>query len=148
MEVPSTDEKLVKNCQDFIEVKNMLVNMKFKSRGSNHYADIVGFMFELDCQPKIQLVFLHDWDEYSKEKVLHNKMLSALEENSTVAQFIKQARQTRMLNYDGKIVYQETGYNTRWTGIHDGSDLPEGAYFYTISCPDGKTASGSVSIIR
>ena len=50
---------------------------------------------------------------------------------------------------NGKIVYQDTGYQTNFRGIDiNGNDLPEGAYFYTISCPDGKTASGSVSIIR
>ena len=50
---------------------------------------------------------------------------------------------------NGKIVYQETGYLSDWRGIDiNGNDLPEGAYFYTITCPDGKNASGSVSIIR
>ncbi|MEN8248509.1 MAG: FG-GAP-like repeat-containing protein [Bacteroidota bacterium] len=50
---------------------------------------------------------------------------------------------------NGKIVYEATGYNNNWDGKDANlADLHEGAYFYTISCPDGKNTSGSVSIIR
>ena len=51
----------------------------------------------------------------------------------------------------GKIVYksQTTGYKNDWNGIDEqGSQLPVGAYFYTISCTNAKTGSGSISIIR
>jgi gliding motility-associated-like protein len=49
----------------------------------------------------------------------------------------------------GKLVFETRGYNNDWDGRDiNQNDLPEGAYFYTISCSDGKNASGSVSIIR
>lgn len=49
----------------------------------------------------------------------------------------------------GRIVLKETGYNNDWNGIDEqGTPVPVGAYFYTISCSDAKTDSGSISIIR
>lgn len=49
----------------------------------------------------------------------------------------------------GRIVFTKTGYNNDWNGIDEkGNQVPMGAYFYTISCPDAKTDSGSISIIR
>lgn len=49
----------------------------------------------------------------------------------------------------GRIVLKETGYNNDWNGIDDqGNQVPIGAYFFTISCSDAKTDSGSISIIR
>lgn len=50
----------------------------------------------------------------------------------------------------GRIVFksEESGYNNEWNGMDEqGNPLPVGAYFYTISCKDAKTGSGSVSII-
>ena len=50
---------------------------------------------------------------------------------------------------NGKIVYEKVRYENDWEGRDlGGNDLPEGAYYYTITCPDGLTSSGSVSIIR
>ena len=49
----------------------------------------------------------------------------------------------------GRIVFTKMGYNNDWNGMDEqGNQLPVGAYFYTISCTDAKTDSGSVSIIR
>lgn len=49
----------------------------------------------------------------------------------------------------GRIVFTKIGYNNDWNGIDEqGNQLPMGAYFYTISCTDDKTDSGSISIIR
>ena len=50
---------------------------------------------------------------------------------------------------NGKIVLETVAYQDNWQGLDlEGTEMPEGAYYYTISCPDGLTASGSVSIIR
>ena len=49
----------------------------------------------------------------------------------------------------GKLVYEKLSYQNDWDGRDlGGSDLPEGAYYYTITCADGLNKSGSVSIIR
>lgn len=49
---------------------------------------------------------------------------------------------------NGNIVHKAMPYNNDWNGLNDGTELPEGAYYFTMSCPDGRTESGSVSIIR
>lgn len=47
-----------------------------------------------------------------------------------------------------KVLERTNGYSNDWDGKDINSiDLPEGAYFYTITCQEGST-SGSVSIIR
>ena len=49
---------------------------------------------------------------------------------------------------NGTIVHQGLPYNNDWNGLKDGTELPEGAYYFTMSCPDGRKESGSISIIR
>jgi gliding motility-associated-like protein len=50
---------------------------------------------------------------------------------------------------NGKIILETLDYQDDWKGFDDdGNEMPEGAYYYTITCPDGLSASGSVSIIR
>ena len=50
---------------------------------------------------------------------------------------------------NGKIVFKDTGHTEDWDGFDLAyNKMPEGAYYYTLSCPDGRTESGSVSIIR
>lgn len=48
----------------------------------------------------------------------------------------------------GKNVYEAQPYNNNWDGTQGGNLLPEGPYFYVITCPDGKSTSGSISLIR
>jgi gliding motility-associated-like protein len=49
----------------------------------------------------------------------------------------------------GKTVFEAVPYNNNWDGITlDGTKLAEGAYYYIITCDDGKAKSGSVSIIE
>lgn len=49
----------------------------------------------------------------------------------------------------GRIVYAKVGYSNEWDGRdQNGNELPIGAYYYTITCPDSQTTSGSISIIR
>lgn len=64
-----------------------------------------------------------------------------------------------MLNYpdcklivfdrNGNTVFDASPYVNNWDGVHNnGSDVPEGPYFYILSCAEGKSSTGSVSIIR
>ncbi|MFC2125182.1 FG-GAP-like repeat-containing protein [Bacteroidota bacterium] len=51
----------------------------------------------------------------------------------------------------GLMVYEAQPYENElnaWNAVYNGEDLPEGAYFYMIRCPDGGTKSGSVMVIR
>lgn len=48
----------------------------------------------------------------------------------------------------GTTVLEAQPYNNDWDGIFNGDQLPEGAYYYVISCPDGRKSTGSISIIR
>ncbi len=51
-------------------------------------------------------------------------------------------------NRQGIKVFESRGYATEWNGVFNGKILPNGVYFYVISCP-GKTAiNGSVTLIR
>ncbi len=50
---------------------------------------------------------------------------------------------------NGNTVFDSKPYINNWNGVHNnGSEVPEGPYFYILSCDDGKSSSGSVSIIR
>ena len=49
----------------------------------------------------------------------------------------------------GKTVFEAIPYNNNWDGVSvGGKKLAEGAYYYVITCDDGKSTSGSVSIIE
>jgi gliding motility-associated-like protein len=48
----------------------------------------------------------------------------------------------------GLSVFEAQPYNNDWNGVYNGEELPEGAYYYVISCPDGRSSTGSISIIR
>jgi len=50
---------------------------------------------------------------------------------------------------NGNTIFEAKPYNNDWNGFAEsGEEMPEGAYFYAISCEDGKSKTGSVSIIR
>lgn len=49
---------------------------------------------------------------------------------------------------NGTTLLEAIPYNNDWEGVFNGEPLPEGAYYYVISCPDGRNSTGSVSIIR
>ncbi|MCX7987405.1 MAG: gliding motility-associated C-terminal domain-containing protein, partial [Bacteroidales bacterium] len=57
----------------------------------------------------------------------------------------------RVFNRWGDIVYESIGYNNVdkvWNGKRKGRDLPIGTYYYVITMSGGKTAKGTVAIIR
>ena len=53
-----------------------------------------------------------------------------------------------IVNRNGTEVYSTTNYNNEWDGTINGSELPEGTYYYIIDCPDGREFNGPITIIR
>lgn len=54
----------------------------------------------------------------------------------------------RIFNRRGQTVYEASQYNNDWDGIFNGKDLPEGAYYYILSCSPTDVHTGSIAIIR
>ncbi len=48
----------------------------------------------------------------------------------------------------GNLVHESTGYNNDWDGTHNGKDLPEGNYYYVISCESDDPVTGAITLIR
>jgi gliding motility-associated-like protein len=53
-----------------------------------------------------------------------------------------------IVNRNGTEVYSTSDYNNEWDGTISGSELPEGTYYYVFDCPDGRTLSGPITILR
>jgi gliding motility-associated-like protein len=52
-------------------------------------------------------------------------------------------------NIYGQQVYTKQGYNNDWKGTYNGSDLPDGTYYYVLRFTDSSTiVKGSVDILR
>lgn len=49
-----------------------------------------------------------------------------------------------VINRWGQKVFETTNYNNDW----DGSNLPDGDYYYIITCPSGENYKGPVTILR
>ena len=48
----------------------------------------------------------------------------------------------------GEIVFQEREYDNDWAGDFQGSRLPDGTYYYVITCPDAAALyKGHVTIL-
>ncbi|TNE75522.1 MAG: gliding motility-associated C-terminal domain-containing protein, partial [Bacteroidetes bacterium] len=48
----------------------------------------------------------------------------------------------------GQVVFETTNYNNEWDGTSNGQQLPDGTYFYVISCDDDRLYQGSISLMR
>lgn len=48
----------------------------------------------------------------------------------------------------GGKVYSTMGYQNNWDGTFNGARVPEGVYYYVFGCPNGKSATGTVAVIR
>ena len=48
----------------------------------------------------------------------------------------------------GDIIYQSKSYKNNWDGTKNGRDIPNGTYYYTISCSDRENKSGSITLKR
>jgi gliding motility-associated-like protein len=51
-------------------------------------------------------------------------------------------------NRQGQKVFGSRGYPVQWDGTFNNNPVPDGAYFYIITCDGKKTQSGSVTIAR
>ncbi|UXX79204.1 HYR domain-containing protein [Reichenbachiella carrageenanivorans] len=56
--------------------------------------------------------------------------------------------QVSIYNNKSAVIYQSTGYNNDWDGTDHGKSLPEGVYYYTVSCPDRNTQKGKITLMR
>ena len=54
----------------------------------------------------------------------------------------------RIFNRRGQTVYEGSRYNNDWDGTLNGGDLPEGAYYYILSCSSSEVHTGSITLIR
>jgi gliding motility-associated-like protein len=48
----------------------------------------------------------------------------------------------------GTRVFEQKGYTNDWSGTYRGIQVPDGTYYYVLSCPDKKSLSGNVLIFR
>jgi gliding motility-associated-like protein len=53
-----------------------------------------------------------------------------------------------IFNRNGTEVYNTTNYNNDWDGTINGTQLPEGTYYYVFDCPDQESMSGPITILR
>ncbi|MDZ7608445.1 MAG: FG-GAP-like repeat-containing protein [Cyclobacteriaceae bacterium] len=54
----------------------------------------------------------------------------------------------KIFNRRGQSVYEKSQYNNDWDGLHQGVELPEGAYYYIITCGANEVHTGNVALIR
>jgi len=55
--------------------------------------------------------------------------------------------QVKIFNRWGEVVYESTDYNNDWGGTKNGEELPDGVYFYSITCT-GVEYTGSINLLR
>lgn len=52
-------------------------------------------------------------------------------------------------NIYGQEIFSKKGYNNEWNGKYNGTDLPDGTYYYTLKIEgESKTYRGSIDILR
>jgi len=54
----------------------------------------------------------------------------------------------RIFNRKGQNVYESNEYKNDWDGTVNGQELPEGAYYYMITCVGDQTYTGDITLIR
>ena len=54
----------------------------------------------------------------------------------------------KIFNRRGQSVYEKGQYNNDWDGIYQGIELPEGAYYYIITCGPNEVHTGNIALIR
>jgi gliding motility-associated-like protein len=53
-----------------------------------------------------------------------------------------------IFNRRGQNVYEASQYNNDWDGIFNGTELPEGAYYFVMTCGPGEVHTGDITLIR
>ena len=52
-------------------------------------------------------------------------------------------------NRYGNLLYNKKGYTNDWEGNHNGQQLPDGTYYYVITCPGNtEVHKGGITILR
>ena len=54
----------------------------------------------------------------------------------------------KIFNRRGQNVYEAKEYKNDWNGIYNGQELPEGAYYYIITCSPDQVYSGDITLLR
>jgi gliding motility-associated-like protein len=54
----------------------------------------------------------------------------------------------RIFNRRGQNVYEASQYNNDWDAIYNGTELPEGAYYYILTCGPSEVHTGNITILR
>lgn len=54
----------------------------------------------------------------------------------------------KIFNRWGELMYETTDYQNDWNGTKDGQVLPDGAYYYTISCDENREYQGAINLMR
>jgi gliding motility-associated-like protein len=53
-----------------------------------------------------------------------------------------------IFNRRGQNVYEASQYNNDWDGMFNGSELPEGAYYFVMTCGPSEVHTGDITLIR
>jgi gliding motility-associated-like protein len=53
-----------------------------------------------------------------------------------------------IFNKQGSKVFEQKGYTNNWDGNFEGKQLPEGTYYYVLTCPDKQPETGHVLLAR
>lgn len=56
--------------------------------------------------------------------------------------------EVKIYNRWGKPVYSSSNYANTWDGTSDGTNLPEGPYYYVIKSQNNGTITGTVNLLR
>ncbi len=54
----------------------------------------------------------------------------------------------QIFNRRGQHVYDANQYNNDWDGILNGKELPEGAYYYIMTCGSSEVHTGNITLLR
>ena len=54
----------------------------------------------------------------------------------------------RIFNRRGQNVYESAQYNNDWDAVYNGKELPEGAYYYILTCGTSEVHTGHITILR
>lgn len=54
----------------------------------------------------------------------------------------------QIFNRWGQLLYETDNYQNDWDGTHEGAPLPDGVYYYVISCDEDRNYQGSINLMR
>ena len=54
----------------------------------------------------------------------------------------------RIMNRRGQTVYESSEYHNDWDGTMNGNEVPEGAYYFILSCTNNEVHTGSFTLVR